>query len=105
MGEKLGRINCQPNLSTDFSALGLDFGPSAGNHFAGFVPAKCCCKPCYGAGCERRFRGGRPIRPLSAGDNPMTTVKIGRDAKTGQFIPVKVAIRRPSTTVVETIKR
>lgn len=31
--------------------------------------------------------------------------KIGRDAKTGQFIPVKVARRRPSTTVVETIKR
>lgn len=33
------------------------------------------------------------------------TVKVGRDAKTGQFIPVKVAIRRPSTTTVETIKR
>ena len=32
------------------------------------------------------------------------TVKIGRDAKTGEFIPVKEAIRRPSTTVVETIK-
>ncbi|GBE42418.1 hypothetical protein BMS3Bbin10_00479 [bacterium BMS3Bbin10] len=32
------------------------------------------------------------------------TRKIGRDAITGQFIPVKVAIRRPSTTVVETIK-
>jgi len=31
--------------------------------------------------------------------------KIGRDAKTGQFIPVKVAIKRPSTTVVETIKK
>jgi hypothetical protein len=31
--------------------------------------------------------------------------KIGRDAKTGQFIPVKEAKARPSTTVVETIKR
>jgi len=31
--------------------------------------------------------------------------KIGRDARTGKFIPVKEAIRRPSTTVVETIKR
>jgi len=28
--------------------------------------------------------------------------KIGRDARTGQFIPVSEAIRRPSTTVVET---
>jgi len=31
--------------------------------------------------------------------------KIGRDAKTGQFITVKEAKRRPSTTVVETIKK
>lgn len=29
--------------------------------------------------------------------------KVGRDAVTGQFIPVKVAKRRPRTTVVETI--
>jgi len=27
--------------------------------------------------------------------------KIGRDARTGQYIPVKEALRRPSTTVVE----
>jgi len=33
------------------------------------------------------------------------TVKIGRDAKSGEFIPVKEAQRRPSTTVVETIKK
>ncbi|BEH08946.1 hypothetical protein GSUET_05580 [Geobacter sulfurreducens subsp. ethanolicus] len=33
------------------------------------------------------------------------SIKIGRDAKTGQFIPVKVAIKRPSTTVIETIKK
>ncbi len=29
--------------------------------------------------------------------------KIGRDAKSGEFIPVREALRRPSTTVVETI--
>lgn len=34
-----------------------------------------------------------------------TTVKIGRDAKTGEFIPVKEALRRPNTTLVETIKK
>lgn len=33
------------------------------------------------------------------------TRKIGRDAKTGHFIPVKEAERRKSTTVVETIKK
>jgi hypothetical protein len=33
------------------------------------------------------------------------SIKIGRDAKNGQFIPVKVAIRRPNTSVVETIKK
>lgn len=31
--------------------------------------------------------------------------EVGRDAKTGEFIPVKEAERRPNTTVVETIKR
>ena len=29
--------------------------------------------------------------------------KIGRDAKAGEFIPVKDAKRRPNTTTVETI--
>lgn len=33
------------------------------------------------------------------------TTKIGRSAITGQFIPVKVAIARPATTTVETIKK
>ena len=33
------------------------------------------------------------------------SVKIGRDARTGQFIPVKTAVARPTTTVVETIKK
>lgn len=31
------------------------------------------------------------------------TRKIGRDAGSGQFIPVKVAERRPRTSVVETL--
>jgi hypothetical protein len=31
--------------------------------------------------------------------------KIGRDAGTGQFIPVKQAIRRKKTAVVETIPK
>ena len=34
-----------------------------------------------------------------------TTTKVGRDAKTGRFIPVKEAKRRKSTAIVETIKR
>jgi len=34
-----------------------------------------------------------------------STTKVGRDAKNGQFIPVSEAKRRPSTTVVETIKK
>ena len=33
------------------------------------------------------------------------TRKIGRDARTGQFIPVQEAKRRKSTAVVETIKK
>ena len=32
------------------------------------------------------------------------TVEKGRDAKTGRFIPIKEAERRPSTTVVEKVK-
>ncbi len=30
--------------------------------------------------------------------------KIGRDARNGQFIPVKTAERRKSTAIVETVK-
>ena len=33
------------------------------------------------------------------------TFKIGRDARTGQYIPVQDAIRRTSTTVIETVKK
>ena len=32
-----------------------------------------------------------------------STTRRGRDAGTGQFVPVRVAERRPATTVVETI--
>ncbi|WP_267894372.1 hypothetical protein [Pseudoalteromonas sp. T1lg22] len=31
--------------------------------------------------------------------------KVGRDAKTGQFIPVEKARKRKATAIVETIKR
>jgi hypothetical protein len=31
--------------------------------------------------------------------------KVGRDAKTGEFIRVEDAKRRPSTTIVQTIKK
>ena len=34
----------------------------------------------------------------------MAAAKRGRDAKTGEFIPVREAKRRPTTTVVETVK-
>jgi hypothetical protein len=32
-------------------------------------------------------------------------LKIGRDARTGKFIPLREAERRPKTTVIEKIKR
>ena len=32
------------------------------------------------------------------------TVKKGRDATTGRFIPIKEAEKRPSTTVIERVK-
>lgn len=34
-----------------------------------------------------------------------SSFKIGRSAKSGKFIPVKVAKSRPNTSVVETIKK
>ena len=33
------------------------------------------------------------------------TYRIARDAITGKFVPMKVAARKPNTTVVETFKR
>lgn len=35
----------------------------------------------------------------------MSTRKIGRNAGTGKFVPVKVAKAKPKTHVVETIKK
>jgi len=35
----------------------------------------------------------------------MASDRIGRDAKTGRFIAIQEAKRRPNTTVVETIRR
>ena len=34
-----------------------------------------------------------------------TTTKVGRDARTGKFIPVKEAQHRKNTAIVETIRR
>jgi len=35
----------------------------------------------------------------------MSKIQVGRDAKTGKFIPVEEARKNPKTTVVETIKK
>lgn len=35
---------------------------------------------------------------------PQKTFRVGRDAKTGQFITVKSAKRRKATAIVETVK-
>lgn len=53
------------------------------------------------------FRRGRLICSKAKRSIPMakSTMKIGRSAITGQFVPVKVAISRPTTTVIETIKK
>ena len=51
-----------------------------------------------------QFRGGEPFFMAPKKTKKAKTHKIGRDAKTGEFIPVKEAKRRPQTTVVETIK-
>jgi hypothetical protein len=48
---------------------------------------------------------GRTSQGETATLEGTTTFKVGRDTKTGRFIPVKVAQRRKSTAVVETIKR
>ena len=48
-----------------------------------------------------RSRGANTFKALAY---MAKTISIGRDAKTGRFIPVKEAERRPSTTVVEKVK-
>jgi hypothetical protein len=45
------------------------------------------------------------LEPLEAAGWSTEYRQIGRDARNGQFIPVKEAIRRPSTTIVQTIKK
>lgn len=34
----------------------------------------------------------------------VTTVKVGRNAGTGKFVPVKYAQKHPKTNIVETVK-
>lgn len=46
----------------------------------------------------------KPKTATSHKIKPATSHKIGRDSRTGEFLSVKEAQRRPSTTVVETIK-
>ena len=58
-----------------------------------------------------RFRYNRETsqtvewRNLMAKKKKSSTFKVGRDAGTGKFIPVKQAERRKKTAVVETIKK
>ena len=60
------------------------------------------------AGVEIAGTGGcRKVRLAGRGKGKSggsSGFKVGRDAKSGQFVPVKEAQRRPATTVVETIK-
>ncbi|HBH27124.1 MAG TPA: hypothetical protein DDX54_06970 [Rhodospirillaceae bacterium] len=56
-----------------------------------FVPRPLLCQGGVG-GATRAEKGGDIM------------AKIGRDARNGQFIPVKTAERRKSTAIVETVK-
>ena len=53
------------------------------------------------------FRRGWLICSKANRSFPMakSKMKIGRSAISGQVVPVKVAISRPNTTVIETIKK
>lgn len=52
-----------------------------------------------------RFRAFTDLLTITKSDiQIMATRKIGREADSGKFIPVKEAQKRPKTTVVETIK-
>lgn len=59
--------------------------------------------------CNLDAHGDKPLLSLTLKGNFMAksnkTFKVGRDAKTGQFIPVKEAEQRKKTAVVETIKK
>jgi len=57
-------------------------------------------------GADRRpGKRGKEICMRQNANRNQQRQKIGRDAKSGQFIPVREAQRRPSTTTVETMKR
>src|SRR5207248_2972594 len=77
--------------------------------FADRKPAKCRLQQPIRHFFERLERFTWPYFALQAtfastGPGKAGTRKIGRDAGTGKFIPVKVAERRAKTAVVETIK-
>jgi hypothetical protein len=55
-------------------------------------------------GSKKKPGPGQPDTDRRIGRTTVTQ-KIGRDASTGQFIPVEKAKKRPSTTVIETTKR
>lgn len=53
----------------------------------------------------RGYLEGKSMAQKGKGGDSSGGSKRGRDAGTGQFIPVKEAEKRPKTTVVETIKK
>lgn len=57
-------------------------------------------------GC-REYNGVIPSRSSRGGEDMARakTYQVGRDSKTGGFITVAAAKRRPNTTTVETIKK
>jgi hypothetical protein len=60
---------------------------------------------------QRDVKPHRGLRQSDAGErsssmaNDRKTFDVGRDSKSGQFIPVKEADRRPNTTTVERVPK
>ena len=54
---------------------------------------------------ESRPKRSQVVPAKMVDRNHAETFQVGRDAKTGRFIPVKEAKRRTKTAVVETIKK
>lgn len=70
--------------------------PQAKNSKIGLPKSKCQTRRPW-ASLHNHLKG--------AGKVPMSkSVQKGRDAKTGRFIPIEEANRRPSTTVIEKVK-
>ncbi len=67
--------------------------------FAVMIRPRMASRPSYRGGGKRWLLPRKEVISMK-----YTTRKIGRDARTGEFIPVRVAQNRPATTVVETIK-